>query len=129
MLARGRKREGEILFIDARKLGRMVDRTHRELTNEDIARIAGTYYAWWTGDAEDGYADVPGFCKSASLDVVRRHGHVLTPGRYVGAEPQEDDGEPFEAKMRRLVAELQTQQAEGARLNAAIAENLEARGF
>ncbi len=127
-LARGRKREGEILFIDARKLGRMVDRTHRELTNEDIARIAGTYYAWRTGDAEDGYADVPGFCKSASLDVVRRHGHVLTPGRYVGAEPQEDDGEPFEAKMRRLVAELQTQQAEGARLNAAIAENLLARG-
>ena len=107
----------------------MVNRTHRELTDEDNARVAGTYHAWRTGDAEDGYADGPGFCKSASLDVGRRQGHVLTPGRYVGADPQEDDGEPFEAKMRRLVAELQTQQAEGARLNAAVAENLEARGF
>ena len=128
-LRRGRRRQGEILFIDARKLGRMVDRTHRELTDEDIARIADTYHAWRTGDEGDGYADVPGFCKSASLDEVRKHGHVLTPGRYVGVEPQEDDGEPFEDKMNRLVAELREQQAEGARLDAAIAENLTALGF
>ena len=80
----------------------MVDRTHRELTDEDIICIAGTYHAWRTGEADDGYVDEPGFCKSASLDEVRRHGHVLTPGRYVGAEPQEDDGEPFEDKMKRL---------------------------
>ena len=112
-LARRRKRQGEVLFIDARKLGRMVDRTHRELTDEDIARVADTYHAWRTGEAEDGYADVPGFCKSASLDVVRRHGHVLTPGRYVGVEPQEDDGEPFEDKMKRLVAELQNTAGRG----------------
>ena len=121
--------EGEILFIDARKLGRMVDRTHRELTGEDVARIADTYHVWRTGEAEDGYADVPGFCKSAALDEVRKHGHVLTPGRYVGVEPQEDDGEPFEEKMKRLVAELREQQAEGARLDAAITENLKALAF
>ena len=130
---RFRDRRGEILFIDARKLGRMVDRTHRELTDEDVARIAGVYHAW-RGEAVsdtdvDGYADVPGFCKSAALDEVRRHGHVLTPGRYVGAEPQADDGEPFEAKMTRLVAELRAQQAEGARLDAAIAESLHHLGF
>ena len=128
-LARGRRRRGEILFIDARKLGRMVDRTHRELTEEDIARIADTYHVWRTGEEDNGYADVPGFCKSAPLDDVRRHGHVLTPGRYVGVEPQEEDGEPFEKKMKRLAAELREQQAEGARLDAAIAQNLKALGF
>ena len=128
-LARGRRRRGEILFIDARKLGRMVDRTHRELTGDDIARIADTYHVWRTGEEGDGYADVPGFCKSVALDEVRKHGHVLTPGRYVGMEPQEDDGEPFQDKMTRLVAELREQQAESARLDAAIAQNLTALGF
>ena len=113
-------RSHDLLGRVARKLGRMVDRTHRDLADEDIARIADTYRAWRTGNENgDDYADVPGFCKSASLDEVRRHGHVLTPGRYVGAEPQPDDGEPFEAKMRRLVVELREQQAEGARLDAA----------
>ena len=103
-LARGRKRRGEVLFIDARKLGRMADRTHRELADEDVARIAGVYHAWRGGEDAGGYADIPGFSTSAPLDEVRRHSHVLTPGRYVGAEPQEDDGEPFEDKMKRLVA-------------------------
>ena len=112
----------------------MVDRTHRALTDEDVARIAGVYHAWrreaaGIEEAGGGYADVPGFCKSAPLDEVRRHGHVLTPGRYVGAEPREDDGEPFEAKMTRLVAKLRAQQAEGARLDAAIAANLKRLGF
>jgi type I restriction enzyme M protein len=124
-----RDRRGQLLFIDARKLGRMVDRTHRELTDEDVARIATTYHAW-RGEAEAGtYADVPGFCRSATLDEVRGHGHVLTPGRYVGAEAQEEDGEPFAEKMRRLTATLREQQAEGARLDAAIAANLRALGF
>ncbi len=126
-LARGRRRQGKVLFIDARKLGRMVDRTHRELTSEEIARIADTYHAWRLG--EDGYADVAGFCRSVPLAELRKHGNVLTPGRYVGAEPQEDDGEPFEDKMTRLVAELREQQAEAARLDAVIATNLEALGF
>ncbi len=124
-----RDRRGEVLFIDARKLGRMVDRTHRELTDEDIKKIADTYHAW-RGEKEAGeYADVPGFCKSAALEEVRKHGHVLTPGRYVGAEAVEDDGEPFEEKMKRLVATLQEQQADAAKLDAAIAANLKVLGY
>ncbi len=127
---RFRDRRGEILFIDARKLGRMVDSTHRELTDDDITHIAATYHAWRSGAADiPPYADVPGFCKSASLEDVRRYGHVLTPGRYVDAEAQQDDGEPFEEKMKRLAVDLRTQQPEGARLDAAIAENLERLGF
>ncbi len=121
-----RDRTGEVLFIDARKMGRMVDRTHRELTDDDVARIADTYHAWRGGE---GYADVPGFCKSAALDEVRKHGHVLTPGRYVGAEAQEDDGEPFAEKMARLAAQWREQQDEATRLNASIAENLARLGF
>ena len=129
-LARDKKRGGELLFIDARKLGRMVDRTHRELmTDEDVARVADTYHAWRGGEEADEYADVPGFCKSAAIDDVRKHGHVLTPGRYVGAEAQEEDLEPFDEKMERLVTQLREQQAEGARLDAAIAENLKALNF
>ncbi len=142
-LARDRKdgkfrdRRGQVLFIDARKLGRMVDRTHRELTDEDIARIAGAYHAWRgekpalseaEGDAGE-YADIAGFCKSAPLEEVRKHGHVLTPGRYVGAEAQVEDGEPFEEKMRRLTAQLREQQAEAAKLDAAIAANLAVLGY
>ena len=128
-LARRRGRDGEILFIDARKLGRMVDRTHRELTDEDVDRIADTYHAWRRGEEDDGYADIPGFCKSTALEEVSRHGHVLTPGRYVGVEPQEDDGEPFEDKMKRLVAEFREQQAKGAKLDDAIEANLTIFGF
>ena len=106
-----------------------MDRTHRELTDEDIARIADTYHAW-RGEKEAGeYADVPGFCKSAPLDEVRKHGYVLTPGRYVGAEAQEDDGESFEEKMKRLTATLREQQAEAAKLDAAIAANLKGLGY
>jgi type I restriction enzyme M protein len=136
-LARDRKngkfrdRRGEVLFIDARKMGCMVDRTHRELTDEDIARIANTYHAWRNVGARHAspYQDIPGFCKSASLDDIRKHGHVLTPGRYVGAEAQEDDGEPFDEKMKRLVAQLREQQAEAAKLDAAIAANLKELGY
>ena len=107
----------------------MVDRTHRELGDEDIARMADTYHAWRGKDAADDYADVAGFCKSAMLEEVRRHGHILTPGRYVGAEIAEDDGEPFEDKMTRLAAQWQEHRAEAERLDAAIAENLMALGF
>jgi len=124
-----RDRRGEILFIDARKMGSMVDRTHRELTDEDIRKIAGTYHAW-RGDRTAGeYADTPGFCKVAPIDEVRKHGHVLTPGRYVGAEAQEDDGEPFDEKMKRLTAQLRRQMEEGRKLDAAIEENLKGLGY
>src|SRR5436309_5937019 len=121
---RFRNRRGETLFIDARKMGTMVDRVHRDLTDADTARIAGAYHAW-RGDKDAGkFADVPGYCMAAKLDDIRKHGHVLTPGRYVGAEAAEDDGEPFEEKMKRLTATLRQQQEEAAKLDAAIAANL-----
>src|SRR3989449_10785533 len=127
--SRFRDRRGATLFIDARKLGKLVDRVHRELTDEDIARIAGTYHAW-RGDKDAGeYADVPGFSKAANLDGIRRRGHVLTPGRYVGAEAAENDGEPFEEKMKRLVASLRQQTAEAAKVDTAIAANLKELGY
>ena len=124
-----RDRRGEILFIDARKLGFMVDRTHRDFTSEDIAKIADTYHAWKGEEGTKEYADVPGFCKSASLEQVRKHGYVLTPGRYVGVEPQEEDLEPFEDKMARLTGQWRKQQAEAHKLDAAIEANLVALGF
>jgi type I restriction enzyme M protein len=122
---RFRDRRGETLFIDARKLGTMIDRVHRDLTDDDISKIAGTYHAW-RGDKNwnQKYADVPGFCKSAKLEEIRKHGHVLTPGRYVAAEGQENDGEPFEEKMKKLVGQLREQQAEAARLDKIIREKL-----
>ena len=81
-------------------MGILTDRVHRELTDEDIAKIADTYHAWRGDKGAGEYADVPGFCKAAKLEEIRKHGHVLTPGRYVGAEAVEDDGEPFEEKMQ-----------------------------
>ena len=137
---RFRDRRGQVLFVEARKLGVMVDRTHRELTDEEITRIADTYHAWRgsfltsspsTGEDRDGgeYRDVAGFCKSAPLDEIRKHSHVLTPGRYVGAEAAEDDGEPFGKKMQRLTATLREQQAEAAKLDVAIAANLKELGY
>ena len=124
-----RDRRGEVLFVDARRLGRMVSRRHRELTEPEISRIADTYHAWCREKGAADYEDVPGFCRSAALDDVRQHGHVLTPGRYVGAEPADEDGEPFDAKMKRLAAAWRTQQAEAARLDVEIAKNLVALGF
>ncbi len=134
-LARDRKagvshaRAGEILFIDGRDLGRMVDRTHRELTSEDIAEIAATYQAWRGGEGVVEYEDKPGFCKSATLEEIGGHDHVLTPGRYVGMKPREDDGEPFEEKMARLAAQWREQQGEARRLDAVIEKNLMSLGF
>jgi type I restriction enzyme M protein len=134
-LARDRKngkfrdRRGEVLFIDARSLGRMADRTHRELTDDEVARIATTYHAWRGEKGAGKYEDVPGFCKSAALDDIRQHDHVLAPGRYVGAETQEEDDEAFEEKMQRLSAELLKQQASSAELDAAILDNLRSLGY
>jgi type I restriction enzyme M protein len=126
---RFRDRREETLFIDARKLGTMVDRIHRELTDENIARIAGTYHAW-RGDKHAGeYGDIPGFCKAATIEDIRKHGHVLTPGRYVGAEAAGEDDEPFDEKMRRLTSTLRQQHAEAAKLDAVIAANLRELGY
>lgn len=124
-----RDRRGETLFIDARKMGQLIDRIHRELTDEDIGRIAGTYHAWRGEPGAGKYKDQPGFCKSAKLDEIAKHGHVLTPGRYVGAEEAEDDGEPFDAKMKRLTKILQEQFAESARLEKAIQINMKGLGY
>ena len=124
-----RDRRKETLFLDARKLGTLVDRVHRELTDVDIQKIVGTYHAW-RGDKDAAkYEDVPGFCKSAATADIAAHGHVLTPGRFVGAEEVEDDGDPFEEKMPRLVAELHAQFAESAKLELAIKANLRGLGY
>jgi len=154
-----RDRRGETLFIDARKLGTLIDRVHRELTDADLEKITSTYHAWRgdgainaktprregakkTGKGETKeasgvfaplrlrvYSDLAGFCKSATTAEIAAHGHVLTPGRYVGAEEVEDDGEPFEEKMPRLVAELERQFTESAKLEAAIRANLNGLGY
>jgi len=125
-----RDRRGETLFIDARQMGSMIDRVHRELTEEDIAKISSTYHAW-RGDkkCKAKYADEPGFCKTVTVDEIRSHGHVLTPGRYVGAAEVEEDGEPFDEKMKRLTAQLKEQCAEGAKLDKAIWKNLKELGY
>ena len=120
-----RDRRGEMLFIDARKLGAMVDRTHRELTDEDIARIADTYHAW-RGEPEAGaYEDVPGFCASATVAQITEHRFVLTPGRYVGSEAAEEDDEPIGDKIARLKSELYEAFEESDRLQARVRAALE----
>ncbi len=121
-----RDRTGETLFIDARRMGRLVDRVHRELTPEEIRKIASVYHAWKRGD---GYEDKPGWWKSAKIHEIREHGYVLTPGRYVGAEEVEDDGVPFEEKMAALTAKLYEQFEEARRLEAEIKKNFEVLGY
>ncbi|MCI0740822.1 MAG: type I restriction-modification system subunit M [Gemmataceae bacterium] len=120
-----RDRHGEVLFIDARKLGHMVDRTRREFFDEDIAKIAGTYRAWRGEPDEAVYEDVPGFSKAATLDEIRAHNHVLTPGRYVGAAAAKDDGAPFEKRFAELKETLAEQFAETEELSALIQKKLE----
>jgi len=126
---RFRDRREETLFIDARKLAPLVDRTHRELSDDDVAKVAGTYHAWRGDKSAGGYADAPGFCRAANLADIRKHGHVLTPGRYVGAEAAEEDGELFEKKMESLVGVLRNQQAEARTLDAQIAVSLRELGY
>jgi type I restriction enzyme M protein len=124
-----RDRHGETLFIDARNMGSMVDRTHKELTEADIAMIAATYHAW-RGEQKNGvYEDKPGFCKVATLAEIKANDYVLTPGRYVGAADVEDDGELFEEKMVELSHALFKQMEEGQQLDAVIRKRLEALGY
>jgi type I restriction enzyme M protein len=135
-----RNRRGEILFIDARRMGTLIDRVHRELTEVDHAKIVNTYHSWRgdsspnnkepiTNNSAPAYADIPGFCFSAKTAKIASHGYVLSPGRYVGAEDVEDDSDPFEEKMPRLIAELDAQFAESAKLEQAIKANLKGLGY
>lgn len=121
-----RDRRGEFLFIDARQMGYMKDRVLRDFTAEDIQKIADTFHAWQQGEE---YEDASGFCYSAKLEDVRKHEHVLTPGRYVGAVEQEDDGEPFAEKMQRLTTQLADQFVESAKLEKDIKKNLAGLGY
>jgi type I restriction enzyme M protein len=129
-LARNKSRRLHTLFIDARKLGRLTGRVHRELTEEDASQIVGTYHAR-RGDpgAEQLYADAPGFCKSTSVVEIGQNGFVLTPGRYVGTEDIDEEVEPFEERLNRLVTTLDKQFIEGDRLGGVIRSKLRGLGY
>jgi type I restriction enzyme M protein len=136
-----RNRKGEVLFIDARKMGTLVDRVHRELSEEDMRKIARTYAAWKGSSVAGGgdpgkaaltagsYSNIAGFCYSAKIEEIEKHGFVLTPGRYVGAEELEDDGIPFEEKMQTLTATLYEQMEESQKLDVVIRGNLKTLGY
>ncbi len=117
-----RPRLGEVLFIDARKLGHLTDRTHRDLSDADIERVASVYREWRRGTARP--ADVPGFCRGATIEEIRKNEHVLTPARYVGTEEVIEEGEPFESRMSQLAGALAEQFDESDRLQADIRERL-----
>ena len=120
-----RDRRGEVLLIDARRLGHMVDRTRKELSDEDISKIAVTYHAWLGAPGVDAYKDVAGFCNASKLDRIREHNHVLTPGRFVGAEDAVVDDVPFEKRFAELKGTLSTQFSEAEELGALIRDKLE----
>ncbi|EKO3729541.1 TPA: type I restriction-modification system subunit M [Vibrio metschnikovii] len=126
-----RDRKGEVLFIDARNLGYMKDRVLRDFTRDDIQKVADLYHAWKTGEEVNGvaYEDQAGFCKSTTLAEIKKHDFVLTPGRYVGAADEEDDGIPFAEKMATLTEKLSEQFAESAKLEAEIKKNLMGLGY
>ena len=123
---RDKKHKGQTLFIDARKMGEMVSRRLRELSDEDIKKIANTYISWQN---EENYEDIQGFCKVASIDEIRDHDFILTPGRYVGIEEVEDDGEPFEEKMERLTSTLAMQFEKSRELEDEIRRQLGGIGY
>jgi len=122
-------RQGEVLFIDARKLGSMISRVQAELTDAVIERIAGTVASWRGQLCAGDYADIPGYCRSVKLAEIAEHGHVLTPGRYVGAEEVEDDDEAFVDKMQKLTEKLGEQMAKGAELDQLIRQKLGGLGY
>jgi type I restriction enzyme M protein len=127
-----RNRQGETLFIDARNIGAMIDRTHKELSTDDIENIGKTYHTWRgveKDDADEKYEDQAGYCKSATLDDIKANDYVLTPGRYVGAAPIKDDGIPFEVKMTEFSQTLYAQMKESENLDIIIRNNLELLGY
>ncbi len=124
-LRRGKKRKGEVLFIDARNMGVMISRKLRELTDDNISMISDTYHKWLKNDS---YEDEVGFCKSVALEEIQMHDNVLTPGRYVGVKEIVDD-EPFEGKMEKLVSELSDLMTESSVLDEKIKRSLGAIGY
>jgi len=122
-------RSGRTLFIDARKMGTLMDRTHRDFSEEEIDKITATYHAWRGEEGTEDYEDVPGFCKSATIDQIKEHGYVLTPGQYVGTAEIEDDGIPFEVKMTELSNRFYEQIRESVEFGKVIKKNLELLGF
>lgn len=124
-----RDRRGNVLFIDARKMGVLIDRVRRELADEDVERITNTYHSWRGEKGAGEYCDVAGFCRSVSLAEITKHGHGLTPGRYVGAEVVEDDDEAFEEKIQFLTEKLTEQMVKGNELDALIREKLAGVGI
>ena len=126
ILNRDKKQKGKTLFIDARNIGTMVTRKLRELSEKDTEKIASTYHKFVN---DDNYEDVAGFCKVATIDEIKENNYVLTPGRYVGVEEQEDDGIPFEEKMKTITTELKQQFEESHKLEEEIKKNLEAIGY
>ncbi len=124
-ISKNKQQKGKILFIDARKMGHMVDRKHRDLSEEDIEKLASTFSDFQNGTLED----VKGFCAVADLETIAKQDYILTPGRYVGIEEQEDDGEPFEEKMKRLTSELSGLFEKGHELEEEIRRKLGAIGY
>ena len=124
-----RKREGEFLFIDARKKGSMISRTQKELSDAELEDIAGTYHSWRSNKPDAEYEDQAGYCKSATLKDIEKHDFVITPGRYVGMPPLEDDGIPFETKMTDLSTTLYAQLDQSSELDSVIRKNLEVLGY
>ena len=124
-----RKRKGETLFIDARKIFTKVDRVLNEFSEEQIEKIAGTYRSFIGEEGYPKYKDIPGYCKAAKIDEIEKNKFVLTPGRYVGAEDIEDDGEPFEDKMKKLTTEYAKLSSESTKLDKEIRKNLKEIGF
>ena len=124
-ISRNKKQKGKTLFIDARKMGYMVDRKHRDFTQDDIKKLADTFTAFQEGTLED----KKGFCEVVTTEDIDKQDYILTPGRYVGIEEQEDDGEPFEDKMKRLTSELSKMFEQSNTLQDEIKKNLESIGF
>ena len=124
-ISKNKKQKGKTLFIDARQMGHMVDRKHRDFTDEDIAKLADAFSAFQDGNLEE----VKGFCAVADLATIAKQDYILTPGRYVGIEEQEDDGEPFDEKMKRLTGELSGLFAKSHELEDKIRKNLGAIGY
>ena len=124
-ITKGKKQKGKTLFIDARKMGYMVDRKHRDFTDEDIQKLADTFKAFQDGTLEE----VKGFCAVADIQAIAAQDYILTPGRYVGIEEQEDDGEPFDEKMKRLTGELSSLFEQSHALEAEIKRQLESIGY